>query len=192
MKSAIKFGLIFAVICLVSGIARAQTKSFEDARIEITKFKNPELFSVAYERDLTTVKLSFDLREDNKSLRKPFKEFVFELSSVYSGPSIDHKPIRSLVCIRTRSKKFYFSSNRDLTFFADSKILRFFEGERSTELRKRKARENLCWEMDKEALGIVSKSGVISFQVGSQKVSIPAGKSILFGNYAQLLNTKGK
>jgi len=183
---------VFTVLCFLAAASFAQTKSYGEVQAEISAFETPAFYTASYENDLTTVKLFFDLREDNPGLQKPFKEFSFEISSIYSGPAVDGKPVRSLVCISTRAKKFYFSSNRELTIFVDSAPLRFGEGERSTELRKGKTREKLCWAMDDEALEELVEAGAVSFQVGSQTVSIPSEKSRLFDGYAALLKTKDK
>ncbi len=192
MKHANKIGLFLIIVCCFNGILFSQTKSLEQVRSAINDSSRPELFSAIYEKDLTTIKLSFDLREDNIGLQKPFKEFVFELTSIYAGPAVDGKPVRSRICINTRAKKFYFSSNRELTLFVDSSPLKFASGERTTELQKGKTRENLCWEMDKETMEDLIKSEVVVLQVGFEKVSIPAGKSRLFADYASLVDTTVK
>ncbi len=188
MKLGKKIGLVLVMVCGFSEILCSQTKSLEQVRSAINDTSNPELFSAVYEKDLTTIKLSFDLREDNIGLQKPFKEFVFELTSIYAGPSVDGKPVRSRMCINTRAKQFYFSANRELTLFVDSSPLKFASGERTTELQKGKTSENLCWEMDKETMEELIKSEVVVLQVGPEKVSIPTGKSKLFVDYANLVD----
>ncbi len=182
--------LLAALLALTGLNGFSQTKSIEQLQKEITAFKQSDLFSVTYERDITTVLLSFDLRGDDKGLKKKFKEFVFKLSAIYVGPGIDEKPFRNRLCVKTRSKKFHFASNRNLTLSLDEDTIDFGSAERSTTFRKRKASEVLCWEISRETLNDLAASHGVRLRIGGEKATIPPSKLSLFSDFSGLLTIK--
>ena len=182
------------ILLLISNFTFSQTKSVEKLEAEINRFEKPSLFSAAYldRKDTTIVKLSLNLREENKGLKKKFREFVLELIAIYAGPGIDNKPFRNLLCINTRGKKFHFASNNTLTLLLNSGPIEFRSPDRKTEFRKRKTRENLCWDIGQELVGELATLASTKVQIGSFGVLLPANSLNYFKNYAKLVRTNAK
>jgi len=180
--------LVFAVVFNV--FAYSQGKSLVDAESEIKTFKNFESFSVTYNdrKDLTTATVTINIRNDDKALKKPFKKFVWEIASIYSGIAIDDRPVRNVLCIKTQSKGFRFARSNSLVVRLPDEKVDFGVPNRFTEAKGRRVKEHLCWDITKEIIGDLAKAGSINFQVGSVSSSIPRSKLQLFKDYAKLLD----
>ncbi|NNF00401.1 MAG: hypothetical protein HKN25_15375 [Pyrinomonadaceae bacterium] len=175
-------------ICLVCVSMFSQTRSVEEVQADIDSTPNPTAFSVSYDdpKDITILLLKFDLRGTDKSLKKRFKELFLEMSSVYSGIGIDYKPVRNLLCISSRAKRFHFASNNDLTIGIDGETVRFVSPDRSTEVKGRKVREKLCWDIDRELIKDAGSSSSLSLAIGSQKLSMYAKELALLLRFSKL------
>jgi len=178
----------FAFLLAVCISSFAQTKSVEEVQAEINSFQNPTAFSIIYNdpKDITTLSLKFDLRGNDKILIKKFKELSFEMSSIYSGIGIDNKPVRNLLCITSRAKRFHFASNNELLIGIEEETITFTSPDRSTEVKGRKVKEKLCWDIDGELIQDFGKLNRIPLSIGEVKLSIstPKIKSII--NFGKL------
>ncbi len=187
-----KLALITFALFLLSLSVFPQNKSIADAETEIKSFQNFTSFSVSYDdpKDLTTAKVVIDLRNDEKSLKKSFKKFYWELISIYSGNAIDQKPVRNLLCLNTQGKRLRFGSNNLLTFMLENESVDFGEPQRSTKVKGSKVNENLCWDINKEIIEDFAQADDISFKIGSFNNSFGAVKLQIFKDYAKLLKIK--
>ena len=187
-----KILLVFAVISLGSGISMSQTKTVENIEKEIANLENPQSFDVNYNnrKDITTLKLTIDLRGESKVLRKRFKELFLETNAIYSGTGIDNKPFRNLLCVKTKAKQFYFSNDRNLRILLSEDSLNLPNGNRSTKVRGRKIRETICWDINRELIKDLSKSPKMNLGIGSLNISLSEMQLKLFGDYLRLLNVK--
>ena len=185
---AVKKLFLFSIL-LFAATAHSQSKTLEQVRNELATLQNSELFSAAYKegKDLTIVKLSIDLRSENPILKKKFKEFGVEVESVYVGPSIDEKPFRSQLCVKTRAKRFHFARNNALTITLDSGPVDFPPANRSSQLKGRKARESLCWDVNKSLLSELGATQTFIFEVGSEKIEFGTNHIKLFAEYSKLI-----
>ncbi len=188
MINLFKIVSISLIITCLAAVSTSQSKSLEEIRSEINGLPGAGSFSVTYERDITTVRLFYDVREDNQSLDESFKQFEIELCAIYSGPGIDEKPYRTRLCITTVAKRFHFASNRDLLVSVNGESIDFGTGERATRLKGRKTTEILCWDIDKELMKEFGNSNNAGFLIGGWKVSIPPLKSALIKDYWKLLH----
>ena len=170
----------------------SQTKSIEVTQTEINSFSNPEAFSVSYNdrKDITTLSLKFDLRGTDKALLKKFKELFFEMSSIYAGNLVDNKPVRNLLCVNSRAKRFHFASNNDLLIGLDSEIIRFVSPDRLTNVKGKKVREQLCWDIDSELVQDLAQANNLSFTLGSQNLLISTNNLRSVRSYSKLAKTK--
>ncbi len=181
-------------IFLFSVSAFSQTKPLTDAQAEIKTFSNPENFSVVYDsaKYVTKAEVSFDILERKTPLSKIFKKFGFKITSLFAIDGIDTKPVRSTLCINTQSKRFHFSSNRNLTLTINSEVINLGEANRSTKVKGRKIKEDLCWEIDQEILEDTEKAERIGYEVGRIKGSIDKLKLRFFKDFAKLLKITNK
>ena len=134
--------LAVSLIILCNICAFSQSKSIADAKVEIQTFSNFGNFSITHDdrKDLTSAKVSINLREDNKSLSKTFKKFSLEITAIYSGIAIDNKPFRNTLCIRTQSKGFKFANNNSLTVMLENEEVNFGNANRSTKAKGRESK----------------------------------------------------
>ncbi len=158
-----RFFVSSALILLFSICMFSQTKSIADAQNEIKTFTNSKQFSVVYDsaKYATVAEVNFDIVEPKTPFQKIFKEFTFKVTSLFSNNGIESKTSRTTLCINTRSKKFYFSSNRNLILTIDSEAITLGEADRSTEFKGGRVRENLCWEIDREIVHDLGKSATV-------------------------------
>lgn len=184
-----KFFAAVSLVLILSVFSFSQTKSIADAESEIKTFQNFANFSIVYDdpKDLTMAKVLLDIRQNNESLQKPFKQFDWEITSIFSGNAIDEKPVRNLLCINTQSKKPNFAGNNTLTILLGSEKINFGDPNRLSEVKGGKVKENLCWDINKEIIEDFGKAENISFQVGLIKGVIPANLLQFFKDYAKLL-----
>lgn len=182
--------ILISLVLLFSATVFTQSKSLTKAQEEIKTFTNPNNFSVIYDqtRYVTKAEVKFDILKAKTPLAKQFKEFKFKVTSLFATDGIDQKPVRTTLCINTRSKKFYFSSRRSLTLTIDSKTINLGEGNRSTKIKGRKIRENLCWEIDKELVQDLGKASSINYQIGAIKGNLNSTKLQFFRNYTRLIS----
>lgn len=177
----------FIVAALLS-VASAQTKPLEVAQEEAAKTPG---VSVNYDenRYLTITRLTIDSIADNDQLKKSAKKFEWTLESWFSVKGIDPNPARVVLCADTQSKRFLFQIDRDLTLTFDGEEILLGEGQRTSEF-KGKAKENVCWEVDKVIVEEFSSAGSASFSVAGLKGDF-SGKSLAkFRAYSQVLDVK--
>lgn len=187
-----KFLLVFITILFVCANIFSQTKSIEQVQTQINSFPNAEAFSVSYNdrKDITTLSLKLDLRGTDKALLKKFKELFLEMTSIYSGNLVDNKPVRNLLCINSRAKRFYFASNNDLLIQLDTETIKFVSPDRSTKVKGKKVREKLCWDIDKELIDDFSKANSISFQLNTFNKTLSEQVLLIFRNYRSISSVK--
>jgi hypothetical protein len=181
--------LTISLILIFSGSLFSQTKSLADADAEIKGFANPGQFSAVYDQAkyVTRATVSFDIVEPKTPFSKQFKKFEFQIRSLFADNGIDTKPVRSTLCINTEGKRYFFASSRNLTIRLDGETINFGEADRSTEVKGRKVKENLCWEIDKELIKDFGTSANLEYEVGSIKGNLGAGKLQFFKDYATLV-----
>ena len=184
-----RFIVSWAMVMLLSLCIFSQTKSITDAQNEIKSFANSSQFSVIYEsaKYATIAEVKFDIVEKKTPFAKVFKEFAFKITSLFSNNGIEAKPSRTTLCINTRSKKFHFSSNRNLSLTVDNEAITLGEAQRSTEFKRGKVRENLCWEIDKAIVDDLGKASSVKYEVGQVKGTLASAKLKFFEDYANLL-----
>ncbi len=183
---------IFAAVILIflsSGVCPAQIKSFEDAQKEISLFDEPAAFSLAYDETkyLTAAEARLEILEEKNGLRKQFQKFEWQLSSFFAIKGIDKKPVRNTLCITTQSKQFAFSRENNLTVFLSEEDVNLGEPNRLSEIKRGKATEKMCWEVDKEIFRDFADQEKIEFQIGSLKLTVPASKIRIFKDFKKLL-----
>lgn len=179
-----------AILLLAGATSFSQTKSIAEVQTEIDSFNDPAAFSVIYNdpKDITTLSLKADVRENDKNLEKKFKEFYFEMISIYSGIGVDKKPFRNLLCINSRANRFYFASDNDLVIGIENETIKFVSPDRTTEAKGRKIREKLCWDIDVELIRDLGRSSSLFLTVGSQKLSISNEKLGLLNSFSKLIS----
>ncbi len=186
---------IFAAILLIllaSFVCFSQTKSFEEAQNEIKNFTDFAAFSFSYDESkyLTIAEIKTEVLAEKDDLRKRFSKFEWQMSSFFAVRGIDRKPVRNVLCINSQSKAFTFSRENSLTIlFSDGDVM-LGEPNRSSEVKRGKASERLCWEVDNEIFGDFAKSDKIEFQLGEIKGQIRADKMQIFKDYAKLLEVE--
>ncbi|QQS40887.1 MAG: hypothetical protein IPM63_16195 [Acidobacteriota bacterium] len=176
------------ILAALLSVASAQTKPLEKAQEEAANI--PEI-SVSYDetRYLTIAKLTIDSREENEPLKKSTKKFEWTLESWFSVKGIDDKPARVVLCVDTQSKRFLFQRDSDLTLtFAGEDIL-LGEGQRTSEFKGR-ARENVCWEVDKMVVEEFGSAASASFSVAGLKGDFAAASLAKFKAYYRVLTMK--
>ncbi|MCB1025795.1 MAG: hypothetical protein KDB79_15470 [Acidobacteria bacterium] len=178
-----------ALCFFLAGSAASQTKSVSELETEISAFQNIELFSVRYDdrKDATILNLSIDLLLEEPKLQNDFKEFTFELSSIYTGIGIDEKPYRTLICTNSKGKKFYFASNRELLVSFGDRPFSVGEAQRTTEVRGKKVTENLCWDIAQSLVREIGSAKTMTLTIGRIVIPISPEKVSAFGNYSKLL-----
>ncbi len=186
---------IFAAILLILLLSIAgfsQTKSFEDAQDEIKNFTDFAAFSFSYDESkyMTIAEIKTEVLAEKDDLRKRFSKFEWQMSSFFAIKGIDRKPVRNVLCVNSQSKAFVFSRENSLTIlFSDGDVM-LGEPNRSSEVRRGKANEKLCWEVDSEIFGDFAESDKIEFQLGEIKGQIRADKMQIFKDYAKLLKVE--
>lgn len=185
----------FAAILLIllsTFVCFSQTKSFEDAQNEIKNFTDLAAFSFSYDESkyMTVAEINVEVLGEKDDLRKRFSKFEWQMSSFFAIKGIDRKPVRNVLCINSQSKAFVFSRENSLTIlFSDGDVL-LGEPNRSSEVKRGKGIEKLCWEVDSEIFGDFAKSDKIEFQLGEVKGQIRADKMQIFKDYAKLLEVE--
>lgn len=187
-----KFFVLIPIILLFTIQLFSQTKSVTDAETQITSFINSGNFSAVYDQSkyVTKAEVSFDILEPKTPLEKQFKAFEFQITSLFADNGIDQKPVRNTLCINTQSKKFNFASDRNLTILLDGEIINLGEADRSTEVKGRKIKENLCWEIDKEIIKDFGTASKFDFQISNIKESLPNEKLQFFKDFSKLVQVE--
>jgi hypothetical protein len=167
----------------------SQTKSFEDAQNEIKNFNGASAFSLIYDetRYLTVAEIRFEVLTEKDALRKQFSTFEILLTSSFSAKGIDAKPYSVSLCFITQSKTIQFSRDNGLTVSFSNGDVDFGEPNRTTEMKRGKVNEKLCWNVSKEISEDFSKSASIDFEIGKFNGKIPEDKLNIFKHYGQLL-----
>lgn len=185
---------ILAIICLILASALgafAQTKSIDTAVAEISAFTDAGAFSISYDESkyLTSVELNFEILGPEDPLRKRLKKYDLQLTSFYTFRGIDANPVRNVLCINSQSKgkEWIFARENALTIFFENDEIEFGEPNRSTEIRRGKASENMCWEISQQVVGDLAAAELMEIRLGSIRTIIPLGKVRLFKDYAKLL-----
>ena len=187
-----KFFFAISLILLASFVCFSQIKSFEDAQNEVKNFSDLNAFSFSYDESkyLTKAEISVEVLDEKDDLRKKFSKFEWQLTSLFAIKGIDAKPVRNVLCVNSQSKIFAFSRENELTIlFSDGDVM-LGEPNRASEVKKGKANEKLCWEVDQEIFRDFAKSEKIEFQIGLVKGQIRADKMQIFKDYAKLLEIK--
>jgi hypothetical protein len=169
--------------------AFSQTKPLSDVETEIKTFANSGNFSAVYDsaKYVTRVEVGFDILEPKDALQKQFKKFQFKLTSLFAVQGIEERSVRNTLCVNTQSKRFYFSNDRNLTVRLDGETINLGEADRSTEVKGRKVKENMCWEIDAEIIRDFGKASTFEYRIGATIGNINAAKLQFFKDYAKLL-----
>jgi hypothetical protein len=177
---------------LASFVCFSQIKSLEDAQNEAKNFNDFAAFSVSYDESkyLTKAEISIEVLGEKDDLRKRFSKFEWQFTSLFAIKGIDAKPVRNVLCINSQSKIFAFSRENTLTILFSDGDVDFGEPNRLSEIKKGKANETLCWEVEQEIFRDFAKSDKIEFQIGTIKGQIRADKMQIFKDYAKLLEVK--
>lgn len=176
------------ILTVLSFTALSQTKPLEKA---LEQAANTPGLSVSYDesRYLTIATLTINSREENEPLKKSTKKFEWTLESWFSVKGIDDKPARVVLCADTQSKRFLFQRDSDLTLtFAGEDIL-LGEGQRTSEFKGR-ARENVCWEVDKVIVEEFGSAASASFSVAGLKGDFSSASLASFRAYAHVLEVE--
>lgn len=188
-----QFTLLIAPFVLaltaLSSHASAQTKSLESAQAEAAGTPG---VSIAYEenRYLTVARITADSLPANKLLNKQFKRFEWTLETWFAIKGIDAKPARVVLCLATRSKRFAFTSDRDLTLTFDGEDVLLGEAQRSTEVKGGKARENLCWEVDEVITKDFAGATSAGFSIASVRGIFSPDDLSRLRSYGRLVTSK--
>lgn len=155
--------LVLLITAALSVNAYSQTKPLETAQSEASKTPG---ISVDYNesRYLTIARLTIDALADNEPLKKKAKTFEWTLESWFSVKGIDGKPVRVVLCADTKSKRFLFQRSTALTLTFGTDDILLGEGQRTSTF-KGKARENVCWEVDRVIVDDLAKASSASFSV---------------------------
>lgn len=193
MKMNKTFSVILLIMLFAIGVF-AQIKPLAEARAEIKSFAQAEQFSILYDQSkyVTKADVTFDIVERKTPFSKIFKKFEFRLLSLFADKGVDTKPVRSTLCINTQSKKYYFSGNRNLTLILDNETINLGEADRSTEVKGRKIKENLCWEIDKALIQDLGTASNVGYQIGRVKGNLTSDKLQFFKDYAKLVQVDKK
>lgn len=177
------------LILLLSICVFSQPKSLSEAETEIKTFANFGNFSAVYDaaKYVTRVEVGFDILEPNDALQKQFKKFEFRLTSLFAVRGIEDRSARNTLCLNTQSKRFYFSSERNLTILLDGDTINLGEADRSTEVKGRKVKENMCWEIDQEIIRDFGKAATFEYRIGTIRGNLNAAKLQFLKDYAKLL-----
>lgn len=184
--------LTILLILLASCVCFSQIKSIEDAQNEVKNFNNLAAFSVSYDETKywTVAEIKTEVLDEKDSLRKQFSKFEWQLSSFFAIKGIDAKSVRNTLCINSQSKTFAFSRDNSLMIlFADGEA-NLGEPNRLSEIKKGKANEKMCWEVDNMIFPDFAKSEKIEFQIGSVKGQIASDKMQIFKDYAKLIKVE--
>lgn len=187
-----KLFALTGMILFASCVCFSQSKTFEEAQNEIKNFSDITAFSFSYDetRYLTKAEINLEVLDEKDPLRNRFSRFDWQLSSFFAIKGIDTKPVRNTLCVNSQSKAFAFARENELTIlFSDGDVM-LGEPNRLSEVKKGKARETLCWEVDKEIFRDFAKSDKIEFQLGTVKGQIRADKIQVFKDFAELLEVK--
>mgnify|MGYP006908207815 CR=1 FL=1 len=177
---------VLIVHLLFSGITLSQTKSFETAQSEASAG-----ISVVYDEQqyLTKASVTIDSIADNETLKKSLKKFEWSLESWFAVKGIDTKPVRVFLCASTQSKRFVLQSDSNLTLKFDSDDVLLGEGQRTSEF-KGKARENVCWEVDKVIVDDFAGATSVSFSVAGITGAFSSESLSKFRAYHRLITVE--
>ncbi len=185
------YGTILLIL-IASAFCFSQVKSFEDAQNEITNFNDFNAFALFYDETtyLTKAEISIEILDKKDNLKKQFTKFEWQLTAFFAIRGIDRKPVRNVLCVNSQSKSFAFSrENALIILFSDGDVM-LGEPNRSSEVRRGKANEKLCWDVDNEIFGDFANSDKIEFQIGTIRGQINADKMQIFKDYAKLLKVE--
>jgi hypothetical protein len=185
------FGALALILTALSIAAYSQNKSIESALEEAAGTPG---ISVAYDetRYLTKVGVNVDAMADNESFKKQMKRFEWTLESWFAIKGIDSKPVRVVLCADTQAKRFLFQRNSELTLTFDGEDVLLGEGQRTSEYKGGKAKENVCWEVDKVITDDFAKAVKASFSVGGLRGSFSSGSLAKFRGYGSLVTVGDK
>ncbi|HUF02995.1 MAG TPA: hypothetical protein VMM38_02360 [Aridibacter sp.] len=177
--------LLMVILAGLTSSAVSQTKPLEKAQEEASG--TPGL-SVAYDesRYLTFVRLTIDSREENEALKKSTRKFEWTLESWFSVKGIDAKPERVVLCAATQSKRFLFQNSTELTLTFGGENILLGEGQRTSEFKGR-ARENVCWEVDKVIVEEFAGASSAGFSAAALKGTFSSESLAKFRAYASVL-----
>jgi hypothetical protein len=181
------FGALAVILTALSITAYSQTKSIETALEEAAG--TPGIL-VAYDetRYLTKVSLNVDAIADNESFKKQIKRFEWTLESWFAIKGIDAKPVRVVLCADTQAKRFLFQRNSELTLTFNGEDVLLGEGQRTSEYKGGKAKENVCWEVDKVITDDFAKASKASFSAGGLRGNFSDASLSRFLAYSRILS----
>ncbi len=161
---------IFLLLAIFATAANAQQKYYKEIEKDIAKLRHGNDFSLTYKNDQTNVKLKFDLLKTNSTLANSFSSLSFAIDSIYVGPYIEQEAFMRKLCIDSNSKRFMFSSKRDLAFIINGKSLEYPPGERKTTLNRKSVNESLCWNLDIDTLSQLANARNANLLIGERKI----------------------
>lgn len=183
--------LTFLITPAFSANVSAQTKSLESAQSEASGTPG---MTVSYDetRYITMTSLNVDALADNEMLKKTAKKFEWTLESWFAIKGIDAKPVRVVLCADTQAKKFLFQRNSELTLTFDGEDVLLGEAQRTSEYKGGKAKENVCWEVDKVITDDFGKATKATFAVGGIRGTFSAASLGKFRDYSDLISMEEK
>ncbi len=131
--------------------------------------------------------LNVDALADNEMLKKTAKKFEWTLESWFAIKGIDAKPVRVVLCADTQAKKFLFQRNSELTLTFDGEDVLLGEAQRTSEYKGGKAKENVCWEVDKVITDDFAKASKAAFAIGGIQGIFSAASLGKFRVYGKLV-----
>lgn len=181
-----------SLVLLASCVCFSQIKSLEDAQNEAKSFNDFAAFSVSYDETKywTIAEIKTEVLDEKDSLRKQFSKFEWTLSTFFAIKGIDAKPVRNTLCVNSQSKTFAFSRENFLTLFLHDGEANLGEPNRLSEIKKGKANEKLCWEVDNTIFPDLAENEKIEFQIGTIKSQISSDKMQVFKDYANLIKAE--
>lgn len=187
-----RFFVTTSLILLLSIVCFSQIKSIEAAQNEMKNFNDFGAFSVSYDETKywTIAEIKTEVLDEKDNLRKQFSKFEWTLSSFFAIKGIDAKPVRSLLCVSSQSKNFVFSRENSLTILLHDGEANLGEPNRLSEVKKGKANEKLCWEVDNTIFRDFAENEKIEFQIGAVKSQIASAKMQIFKDYAKLIKVE--
>jgi hypothetical protein len=177
-------------ILLTPTTIKAQKKAFDAA---VSEAANTDGVSVTYNRELylTFATLELDVRDESKALKKSFKEFEWKLESWFADKGIDSKPVRVVFCLNTKSKRFVFRDDKNLTLTFNNQDILLGEGQR-TSVYKGSARETVCWEVDKIIVEEFAVAASAAFSIAGVNGPFSSESLSKFRAYGQLVDVGQK
>ena len=131
-----------------------------------------------------------DLLSKGDPLANQFSKFEFRLTALFAVKGIDSKPVRNTICVFSESKKPQFARESELSIFFDELAVDFGEPNRNSEIKRGKALESLCWDVDKEIFVDFADSRKIEMSVGNFTIKIPLEQLSMFKEFEYLLTVQ--